>query len=95
MHQIHLADEVYEQARRRAAEAGFASVDEFVADMVSHEAADFDDAEPNIDHLFTPELLAIIDKAEAEVDGGHFFTSEQAKVEFARRRDEWLRKNRR
>ena len=34
MHQIQLSDQLYEQAQRRALEAGFSSVDEFVADVV-------------------------------------------------------------
>jgi|GEM_PF-820253 len=94
MHQIQLADDVYEQARRRAAEAGFASVDEFVADMVSHDGVDDGEAdEPNVDHLFTPERLAEIDQAEADIRAGRFYTTEQAYAELEKFKAEWLRKN--
>jgi hypothetical protein len=48
---------------------------------------------PNLDHLFTPERLAHIDKAEAEIKAGNFYTAEQADVELAKRRAEWLRSN--
>lgn len=37
MHQIHLSDQLYQQAQRRATEAGFPSVDEYIADVVQHD----------------------------------------------------------
>jgi predicted transcriptional regulator len=47
-----------------------------------------------LDHYFTPERLARIDKAEADIKAGNFFTSEQAGEELAKRRAQWLRTNR-
>ena len=89
MHQIHLSDEVYREAERRAAEGGFASVDQYVADLVS---LDLGPAE-NFDHCFTPERLADIDRASAQIAAGQCFTAEQADIELAKRRAQWLREN--
>lgn len=94
MPQIELNERVFSAAQRRAAEAGFSSVDEYVADVVSHDLVeDSNGATPNLDHVFTPERLAHIDAAEAEIKAGNFYTAEQADAELARRRAEWLRKN--
>jgi hypothetical protein len=94
MQQIQLSDQLYQEAQRRAAEAGFASVDEYVADIVSVDLVDDDrGGTPDLDHLFTPERLAHIDKAAAQIKSGQFFTSEQADAELAKRRAEWLRKS--
>ena len=93
MHQIQLNDKLYKEAERRAAEAGFPSVDEFIADVVSQELMESDGETPNLDHLFTPDRLAHIDKAEAEIKAGKFYTADQANAELAKRRAEWLRNN--
>lgn len=89
MHQVQLADTLYQEAQRRAVEAGFSSVDEYVADVLSQELAE---ENMNLDSLFTPERLAHIDQAAAEIKAGKSFTAEQADAEFATRRAEWLRK---
>jgi len=47
----------------------------------------------NIDSLFTPERLAHIDKAEADITAGKFYTTGQVTDELAKRRAEWLRTN--
>jgi len=94
MHQVQLNDKLYKEAERRATEAGFSSVDEYVADVVSHDLVEDSGGEtPNLDHLFTPERLAHIDAAEAEIKAGNFYTAEQADAELAKRRAEWLRNN--
>ncbi len=90
MPQITLDDQVYQKAQVQAEEAGFASVDEYVADMLVH---DFDWETPNLDHLFTPERMAIIREAEAEIDAGLGLTLEEAEQIFAKRREEWLRQH--
>lgn len=87
MHQIQLDDQLYREAQRRATEAGFASVDKYVADVLQH---DLDDAE-NLDRLFTPQRLAQIDRAAAQIAAGEGLTTEQGDAELAKRRDEWLR----
>jgi hypothetical protein len=90
MHQIQLSDQLFLIAQRRAAEAGFGSVDEYVADMLQH---DLEDQSENFDHLFTPERLAHIDRAAAEIDAGLGLTLEQVDAELAKRRAEWLSQN--
>ena len=47
----------------------------------------------DFDHLFTPERLAQIDEAAAEIAAGKGLTIEQLDEELARRRAEWLRIN--
>lgn len=90
MHQIQLNDQLYQEAQRRATESGFGSVDEYVASMLQH---DLDEAD-NLDRFFTPERLAHIDRAVAQIDAGQGMTREQVDAELAKSRDEWLRQNR-
>ena len=90
MQQVQLTEELYQEARRRACEAGFTTVDEYVAEVVSH---DLHDEPENLDHLFTPERLAHIDEAEAQIQAGNYLTSEQLDKELAKQRAEWLRKD--
>ena len=91
MHHVQLDSQLYQEAQRRATETGFESVDEYVADVLRH---DLEDGE-NLDHLFTPERLAHIDRAAAQIDAGEGLTAEQVNAELAKRRDEWLRQERR
>ena len=94
MPQIQLDDRIFTAATLRATEAGFSTVDEYVADVLSHDLIDANGEEtPNLDHLFTPERLAHIDEAAAEIKAGNFYRPEQADAELAKRRAEWLRKN--
>ena len=90
MHQIQLNDQLYQDAQLRAAEAGFASVDEYVADVLHN---DLHGETDSFDHLFTPERLVHVDRAAAEIDAGQGLTAEQVDAELAQRRDEWLRQN--
>jgi hypothetical protein len=90
MHQIQLNDKLCKEAEQRAVVGGFPSVDEYIADVLRH---DLHEGTENLDHLFTPERLVHIDKAEAEIKAGNFYTAEQADSELAKRKAEWLRKN--
>jgi hypothetical protein len=90
VHRVHLSEELFQQAERRAAQAGFPTVDDYIADVVQH---DLSDAAAGFDHLFTPERLAHLDRAAAEMDAGQGLTVEQADAVLARRREEWLRQN--
>ena len=82
MHQVQLSDQLYQEVQRRAAEAGFVNVDDFVADVLRQ---GFDEPE-NLDHLFTPERLAHIDRAAAQIDAGESFTAEQVRDHFQQKR---------
>jgi hypothetical protein len=54
-----LPDQVYRVAQRRASKAGFASVEEYIADVVTQDVAD--DTE-NFDHLFTPQVVCELEQ---------------------------------
>ncbi len=89
MPQVQLDDRIFQIAQQRAAAGGFASVDEYLADVISH---DIDD-QNNIEHLFTPERLAHIARADAEIDAGNSYTIDEVKLELAEQREQWLREN--
>ncbi len=88
MHQINLNDQIFQEAQRRAEAAGFPNVDEYVAEVLAH---DFQLDEGNLDRFFTPERLALVDEAAAEVAAGNAFSLDQAKAQLARTRQAWLR----
>lgn len=87
MHRIQLEDQLYQVAQRRAAEAGFENVEAHIADVVQH---DLEEAK-HVELLFTPERLAQIDRAAAQIEAGQGLSMEQVDIELAKRRDEWLR----
>jgi hypothetical protein len=94
MPQVELDDQVFKAAQRRAADGGYSTVGEYIADMVVHDMVDEDlAATPDLDHLFTPERIGEIDKAAAEIDGGKFFTAEQVREHFKQKRAAWAQKN--
>jgi hypothetical protein len=82
MRHIELTDRLYDETEHISAAAGFGSVDEYVAVVLNQsllaEVADYG-------HLFTPERLAIIDRALLEVEAGDTFTSEEIREHFSSR----------
>lgn len=88
MHQVNLGDRIYEEARRRAEAAGFSTVDEYIADVLSY---DFQLDDQDFGHFFTPERLAVIDSAAAEVAAGNVHTMDEVRESLAKTRDPWLR----
>lgn len=83
MAQIQMDDQVFKAAQRRAADGGYSSVDEYVADIVAHDLVEDNPAQtPNLDHLFTPHRLAEIDEA-----------AEQVREHFKQKREAWIQKN--
>ncbi len=84
---VQLNDQVFKVVQQRASDAGYSSVDAYVSDFLV--ATD----DQNIDHLFTPQRLAHIDKAHADIESGKGLTSEQAEKELALRREKWLQAN--
>jgi len=79
MYQIQLTDQVYIEVKRRSVEAGYNSVDDYVVNVLTYDV--FADTE-NLDHLFTPERLAHIDQAAAQVKAGEFHTAAQVREHF-------------
>lgn len=87
MHQVHLADQLYQQAQRRAIEAGFTSIDEYVADVI---AQDLVLRAENLDHVFTPDVIRELDRAsEVATGGGKTYSSDELKEHFRRRSEAW------
>ena len=79
MHQVRLSDQLYQEARRRAADAGFESVEDYIADILKN---DFEQEIDDLDHFFTPERLAQIDRAASQIKAGESFTSQQVREHF-------------
>jgi hypothetical protein len=83
MHQINLADQLYQEAQRRAVEAGFTSVDEYVADVITNDLESFDD-------LFTPQVIRELDQASAAAKtGGKTYSTEEVREHFHKRSEAW------
>jgi hypothetical protein len=89
--QVKLADELYQQAQRRASEAGYASVDEYIAGVLTHELSDEPGDDENLDHLFTPEFLAHLDTISAEMHAGKSVSMEEIDQHLADVRKAWLK----
>jgi 2-keto-3-deoxy-L-rhamnonate aldolase RhmA len=91
MPQVQLSDELFKEAQRRASESGFASIDEYVAEILSTDLnADVD----NLDHLFTPQVIAQLDEISAQIQaGGKTYTVQEVQEHLERKRQEWPRKN--
>lgn len=87
MHQIQLSDQVFEQAKRRAAQAGFKSVDEFIAKVVLEGEAE---ETVNYDSRFTPKVLAELDRVSAKAKaGGKTYTQEEVDEHFRQKSKAW------
>lgn len=86
---IELSESQYHTLEQKAAEAGYPSVDAFMIAFVDDQL----EFRLDLDHLFTPERLAIIDAADREIDEGHFSTPEEFLAELEEHKREWLRKN--
>lgn len=95
MQQVQLDDRHYKEAQRRAAEAGFSSVDEYVAEMVNDDLTEGNGEEtPNLNHLFTPEVIADLDRISAEIKaGGKTYSTDEVREHFKKKREECLQKH--
>jgi hypothetical protein len=87
MHQVNLDDHLYQQAQRWATEAGFNTVDEYVADVISN---DLELSIENQDHLFTPEVISELDRISASIQaGGKTYSSDEVREHFRKRSEAW------
>ena len=82
MFEVHLNENLYHQVTQRAVDLGFSGVDDYVADILLH---DLDETE-NFDSLFTPERMALIEKARQQADAGEVYSAEQVWEHFDRKR---------
>jgi hypothetical protein len=84
--QLELTDQIYDQAERRAVEAGFKTVGEYIVGVVSDDLSE--DTE-NLDHLFTPGRISHIDGVIAKVKaGGRTHTAAEVREHFRKRFEE-------
>jgi hypothetical protein len=88
MYQVQLNDKLYKEAERRAREAGFGSVDEFVADQLE---TDFSDEQEDFDDRFTPEIVAHLDRISGEMKAGKSVSIEEVDKHLADVRETWLK----
>ena len=103
MPQIQLTERAFEAARACATSGGFSSVDAYIEEIVLSDAATAGDdrgvvgTDGGFDagRFFTPERLAQLDAAEADIRAGRVLTAEQVDAELARRREAWLKANNR
>jgi hypothetical protein len=88
MYQVQLNDKLYKEAERRAREAGFGSVDEFVADQLE---TDFSDEQEDFDDRFTPEIVDRLDRISGEMKAGKSISIEEVDKHLADVRETWLK----
>jgi hypothetical protein len=90
MPQIQIDDQVFKAAQRRATDGGYSSVDAYITDVVVHDLTEDSEGTPNLDHLFTPQVIAelkqISEKARA---GGETYTSEEVRQHFRSKSEAW------
>lgn len=87
MRQIQISDQIYEQAKHRAIETGFGSVDEFIADCV---VSGLNEPADDYDHFFTPEVIADLDQISASVKGGaQTYSQEEVDEHFRKKSEAW------
>jgi hypothetical protein len=88
MHHVQLNDKLFKEAERRAREAGFGTVDEFVADQLE---SDFSDEQENYDDRFTPEVVAQLDRISDDMKVGKTVSTEELDKHLSDVREAWLK----
>lgn len=82
---INIPDHLYQEAKRRATEAGYANVDEYLNEFISGGFK-----EENFDHLFTPERLAHLDRISAGIKAGEkTYTMDEVRAHFEKTEKTW------
>ena len=84
---VELSESAYRVAVQRSADGGFATVDEYVADVILQ---DVELTRLELDRLFTPDRMAQIAEGQADVAAGRVLTSAEVQVNLARVRAEWV-----
>jgi len=91
MPSVQLNDEIFRVAQRKAADKGYSSVDQYIADILVHGPGEESD---NFDHLFTPDRIKQLDQISAEVKaGGKTYTTAEIEQYFENKRKAWLTKH--
>ena len=93
MHEVHLqfSDQLYTEAQRRAAAAGFASLDEYIVGIVSEDVAP---EVEDLDHRFTPNVVDHLNQIQAEIKAGaKTYTEAEVDEHFMERARVWRESN--
>lgn len=87
MQSIQLSDQLYQEALRRACDAGFESVDQYIAEIVKHHVNSSGD---DYDKIFTPQVIAQLNHIHAEVQAGaKTFSQEEVEQHFMQKAQAW------
>jgi len=89
MREVHLqlTDLLYAEAQRRAFESGFASLDEYIVDIVSGELGQETE---NLDHRFTPKVVSHLKQIQEEISAGATtYTESEIDEHFKERARAW------
>jgi hypothetical protein len=91
MPSVQLNDAVFKVAQQKAADKGYSSVDQYIADiLVSGSGEESDD----FDHFFTPERVNQLRQISAEIKaGGRTYTMAEMEEHFESKRRAWLAKH--
>ena len=89
MNEIRLSEQLYKEAARRAQAAGYATVDDFVAEQLQGE---FSVEQEDLDHHFTPEVLAHLDRISDDMKAGKSLSMEEVEKNQEAVRAAWLKK---
>ena len=73
MNEIRLSERLYKEAERRAQAAGYATVDDFVAEQLQ---GDFSAEHEDCDDRFTPDVIACLDRISDEMKAGRSLSME-------------------
>lgn len=84
---IDIPDAAFESVKERARAEGFGSAEIFISDLVVDAVRDDPD---NYDHLFTPEVIAAIERGMRDADEGNLMTWDEVNAFLACKKAEWL-----
>ena len=88
MNEIRLSEQHYKEAERRAKAAGYATVDDFVAEQLQGE---FSVEQEDLDQHFTPEVLAHLDRTSDDMKAGKSSSMEEVERNQEAVRAAWLK----
>ncbi len=86
MPQLTLPDKLFKEAGRRARDAGFVSVDEFLVDWIE---TGFAEADESFDSQFTPEVMQALHTASSDLAAGKGLSESQMDQSLAELRIQW------
>ena len=90
MPQVQIDDQLFQAAQRRAADGGYSSVEAYITDVVVQDLTNADEETPDLDHRFTPQVIAELKQISAKAQaGGATYTSEEIREHFRRKSQAW------